>query len=206
MVRIKSKSGVLSLIILSMILFMGAEKPKEGIQIFYDNNIEQETGFTFLSVSLSDEVLIGFPSGNVYLYDSNDNFLCRYKFPKTNAYFRVILSENQTIKYYVPRLDKLSIYDRNGNFLEEMVLENKSEREKAGVERSNHISSKGVEYVKKPQKIIKVYSDGSEKLFCELHIPGEDIAAGVILIPICLYMVYKYGKKIFGSKKQYYSS
>lgn len=194
MAQIKQKAAALLLTILTISLLLAAEEPKEFIQVFSEGNIAEETGFTFLTVSPLDEVVVGFPSGNVYLYDADDTFICGYKFPSMDALYQVSIDENGRIKYYVPRTDMLSVYDRSGKLLERTKLKNASERKKAGVEESNHVNSEGVIYTKKIRKIVKVYPNGNEVLFCELNDSFETMVEKVFTVIFTIILILHWGK------------
>lgn len=208
MAQIKQKAAAFLLTILTISLLLAAEEQKEFVQVFSEGNIAEETGFTFLTVSPLDEVAVGFPSGNVYLYDADDTFICGYKFPSTDALYQVSIDENGRIKYYVPRTDMLSVYDRSGKLLERTKLKNKSERKKAGVEESNHVNSEGVTYTKKIQEIVKVYPDGNEVLFCKLNDSFETMVEKVFTVVFATILILQWGKnrikaKSIGPKRNY---
>lgn len=184
------------LMLLAMPLLLAAEPLRDTLPVFTAGDITEETGFTFLTVNPLDEVLIGFPSGNVYLYDAEDTFVCRYKFPSMDALYQVTLDEDGRIKCYVPRTDTLSVYDRSGKLLGKIKLKNRREREEAGVEESNHVNSEGVTYVKRLHKIVKVYPNGNEVLFCKLNDSFETKAEKVFATLLIILVLYDNRKNI----------
>lgn len=193
----------IAFLILIFPLLLGAEKNLERIPIIKEE-FYQQSRFQFVSVSQNDEVALGFSNGVVNIYNTNGEFIYGYHFPATESVRCLLFNEDGTIGYCVLRSEILRIYSREGLLQSEMNLHGRKDFDE--IVKMNKIDSKGVEYRRKGNKILKIYPNGTEEVFYELYVPGEDIAAGVILIPICLYMVYKYGKKIFSSKKQYYSS
>lgn len=203
--RIKGKRTLACLLISFLPLFIGAGVDSKNLSIIGKEEFPKSR-FQFVSVSPYDEVALGFSNGIVNIYNTRGDFLCAYQFPVVDPIFSVLFDNNEskTIKYYLKRSRKLLTFDREGNLLEEVDLSN--DKESNELLEINEVDSQGNKYRTRGNKVLKIYPNGTEEVFYELYVPGEDIAAGVILIPICLYMVYKYGKKIFGSKKQYYSS
>ena len=67
--------------------------------------------------------------------------------------------------------------------------------------KTTSIDSKGVEYHKKRNVIMKTYPDGTEEVFYKLYIPTKDILVIVALTPVCIYYLVLHGKKILLSSK-----
>ena len=182
-------------LIIPLLLGAGAENNLERIPIIKDE-VYQRSKFQFVSVSQNDEVAIGFSNGVVNIYNTNGEFIYGYQFPATGAsVYCLLFNEDGTIGYCVLRSEILRIYSREGLLQSEMNLHGRKDFDE--IVKTTSIDSKGVEYHKKRNVIMKTYPDGTEEVFYKLYIPTKDILVIVALTPVCIYYLVLHGKKYY---------
>lgn len=189
----KCKTVFITFLLFLFPLLLGAADSSMSVSLIKEE-VHQRSRFKSLSVSPHDEVAIGFSSGAVYLYNADGEFVCGYQFPETDSAFSIVFTKNDTIGYYLDRSRTLTIYNREGK-LQEVISLNGSENYD-NIIRTKRLDSRGVKYEKKNNTILKIYPDGTQEIFYELSAQGNDIAAEVLIVPVCLYALFKWCRKL----------
>ncbi len=179
---------IIILLVLLSTLFIAAEQKEKSVLLLED--IHQEKSFQFVSVGSFDEVAIGLEDGIVYLYDKDGVFLNGYDFQlKSGSMYALFLNEDLTMDCYKSRSKKLCKYNREGDFIEEILVTNEEPIDM--IKKMRSYDSRGVRYEVKKGNLLKIYPNGKEEIFYRIYYSSRDRAV-VRIIFICATVVLFY--------------
>lgn len=164
------------------LLLLGAGYP-EKVEVFTEETYTPAR-YKFLDVSpYTDEVLLGFDNGKVYLFDGDGNFLRGYQFPGDSAAWCVLLRKDGTLDYYYNRSRKIRTYDREGNLLR-VTEHTDNSREGDKLVQTNHVNSRLVEYGVKGNEFWKEYPWGERVVLRTVPNSSQEALGAVFILGV----------------------